>query len=440
MQMKYLTIALFTLTGLKLSAQETWDLSQCVDYALTNNIELNQAYNQVKTQKVDFFESKMSLLPNIVADVTATVNYGRSIDENNQITHEQTLNNYYSIEASLSLFRGLVKYNTIAFNRYMLKAQQQNTEVQKNQLVLQIMTAYYSALYSQGLSDVAQKQMDLSELQYERMEKLVAVGKESPLNVQELKSQWASDKLSFVQAQNNAQSQMLELKQLLRISANNNFAVDTLDESSFMLLALPNVDSAFMQASNTLPNIKYQEYLKVACEKDLAVAKGKVSPNFYVAGGYYTYYYGTQGVDNDSWGSQMTDRQNPYVGVGVNIPLLSGASKYASIKRKKIALNDQELQIEKEKDALYAEIWNALNDLEAAKNEYESSVELFDFSELAFENTTKKLEKGLANATDFEASKQRYVSAEAGVLKARLIYVMRSQMMKFYLSGNWGHL
>lgn len=440
MNINYIILSLSIFIGLRGFSQDEWSLSKCVNYAIENNIELNQSYNQVELAKVDYFQSKMSLLPNIGADITATINYGRNIDEKNEVTYEQTLNNYYSIDASISLFQGLVKCNSIALNRYMLKAKKQSSEIEKNNLILQIMTSYYSVLYSNGLTEVAEKQMNLSEMQYNRMLKMVEVGRESPINAQEIKSQWADDRLSFIRAQNNSKTQLLELKQLLRISASLDFNVDTLDESSFVIKSMPEVDSIFNMASSLLPNIKYQELLAHAYQKDLAVAKGRVSPNFYASVGYYTYYYGTSGADNDPLSSQLKDQQNPYLGIGVSIPIFNGASKYSNIKQKQIALADQQLQIEKEKEGLYAEIWNALNDLLSAKNEYESSVELLGYSKLAFENTEKKMEKGIANATEFEASKQRYVSAEAGVLKARLLYVMRSQMIEFYLTGNWAHL
>ena len=65
---------------------------------------------------------------------------------------------------------------------------------------------------------------------------------------------------------------------------------------------------------------------------------------------------------------------------------------------------------------------------------------LKELSELTLKNISRKLEKGLASTTDFDVAKQRYVSAEAELIKSRLIYIMRGLTLKFYQTGSWKHL
>lgn len=418
-------------------SQNTWSLNQCIDYAIDNNIELNRAYNLVSHQEVNVLESKTNILPDLNLGTGASMNFGRSIDGNNAVTFEQSFTNSYWIESSISIFQGLVKYNNMAFNRYLLAANEQNAERQRNRLIIDVITSYYTVLYSDGITNVAQNQVDLSFTQFNRMQKLVNVGKESPITVQNIKSQWAKDKLSLTQAKNNASSNLLKLKQLLRIDATQAFSPDTLNLNSLVVNPIPHIDSVFAEAVAILPEIKQQEYLLVASEKSLAMAKGGISPRISMAAGYNTGYF-----DGDStlFSNQLTNNQNQFVRMNLIVPVFNGASTYSRIKRRQIAVLDQQLQLEQQKDNLYTEIWTAINDLESAKNEYESSVELHDYSKLDFANITKKLEKGLASATDYEAAKQRYVSAEATLLKAKLIYMMRNQMLEFYKSGNWGHL
>jgi len=430
------------LSGLGFS-QETWNLVKCTNYALENNIELSIANNDVAAQKINLNESKASMLPNLNVGSGVAMNYGRNIDGNtNAVTFDQTLGNNYWVESSINLFQGLVNYNQMSFSRFILVAKEQQAEWQKNQLIFQVMTAYYTVLYSNGISEVAKKQVELSELQYNRMSKLVEVGKESPITLQDLKSQWANEKLSLTQAQNRANSSLLELKQLLRINANSLFELDTLNISSLIIKPLPNIDSVYRIAIEQLPEIKNQKYLMLASEKELAVAKGNISPRIYLSAGYYTDYYDANRADQEtkSYTTQLQDNQNQRVNLGIIIPLFNGASTYSKIKHKQIEVIDQKLQLEKRLDDLYAEIWKAINDLQSAQSEYESSVELHGFSNLSLQNVVKKMEKGLASTTDYEAAKQRFVSAEAGLLKAKLVYMMRNQMLEFYVTANWNHL
>lgn len=419
-------------------AQQSWSITKCIDHAILNNIELNYKYNQIKLNEVNLMESKAKLLPDLNLGSALDLNYGRNIDGNtNTITYKRTMTNSYWVNSSVNIFQGLVKYNTIQFNKYQLSATKEEAILSKNMLIMEILTSYYMVLYSQGINNVALSQVNLSRLQFERMQKLVDVGQESPLTVQELKSQWAADKLSLTRAQNNVSKSILQLKQLLRLDASTLFSIDTTNMVLLVNGLVPDVDSVFKTAVTLMPQIKQSEYLLKSSERDLAMAKGGISPRIYVSGGFNTGYF-----DGDTLGfnNQLSNNQNQWVNMGITIPIFNGASVHSRIKRKKIAMLDHELALEKQRDDLYIEIWNAIDELQSAESEYQSSIELHDFSKLTLQNITKKMERGLAGTTDFEAAKQRFVFAEAALLKSKLIFIMRKQMLTFYQTGNWGHL
>ncbi len=419
-------------------SQEIWGLTKCIDYAIENNIDLNIKRNQVINQEINLLKSKANLFPDLNLGSNLSVNYGRNIDGNtNNITYNQTISNNYWISSSIDIFQGLVKQNTISFNKFMLSANKEESELIKNKLIFDVITSYYISLYSAGLENVAKSQVDLSEMQYMRMQKLVDVGKESPLTVQDLKSQWVADKLNLTKAQNQKSSKILELKQLLRLDANSDFFIDTLNKTPLVITELPIIDSIFNNAVSFLPEIKQQEFLLNASEKDLLVSKGKISPNLYLSAGMGSNYFDG---DNLAFSSQIKNNQNQQVILGLVIPIFNGASTYSSIKRKRIAINNQELQIEKNKEKVYSEIWNIMDNVESAEKEYKTSLELHRFSKLSLQNTSKKLEKGLAGTSDFEIAKQRLVLAEVEILKAKLTYIMYIQILEFYKTGSWNHL
>ena len=425
-------------TSFSAKAQEAWSLVQCIDYALQNNIALNIADNNTGKQQINLRESKAKLLPTLNMGGGVSMNFGRNIDGNtNTITFDQTLSNNYWISSSIDLFQGLVKYNAIGFNKYLLSATKEEADYIKNKLVFDVLTAYYTVLYSKGLRNVAQSQVTLSEMQLKRMQKLVDVGRESPITVQELKSQWASDMLSLTQSQNMYNKTLGELKQLLRLDVDQSFSIGTINLDSFVETPIQDIDSLFNVAITLLPEIKQQEYLYKASIKDLAIAKGGISPRIYMSAGYYTGYFNR---DPLPFNNQIIDNQNQAINMGITIPIFNYTSVNSTIKRKKIVVKNRELAIQKQRDELYTEIWKAIDDLHFAENEYQSALELYGFSELSLENATKKMEKGLASPTDYEVARQRFTSAKASLLKAKLIFFMRRQMLMFYQSGNWNHI
>jgi outer membrane protein TolC len=426
------------LASFSAQAQETWSLDKCINYALANNMDLIISNNNTEKQKVTVLESKARLLPTLNLGSRVDYSFGRNIDGNtNTITFDQTMTNNYGLSTSVDLFRGFVKLNTIGFNKYLLSANKEEANYIKNKLVFDILTAYSTVLYSTGLREVAQSQIELSESQYKRMQKMVDIGRESPITVQELKSQWATDKFSLTLAENNFNKTLLQLKQLLKLDATQSFEIEDLGLNSTLSETQQNIDSLFNKAVNVLPEIKQQEFLFKASVKELAIAKGSLSPRIYMSAGLYTNYF-----DGDpmKFSKQIDNNQSQAIGMGITIPIFNNASTYSNIKRKRITIKNRELLLQKQKDILYSEIWNAVDELQSANNEYQSAVELYGFSELALENATKKMEKGLASPTDYEVAKQRFTSAKASLLKAKLVYFMRKQMLKFYQSGNWNHI
>lgn len=432
-----LFLGLIAFNSFSAKAQDTWSLERCINYALANNMDLIISNNNTEKQKITVLESKAGLFPTLNLGSRADYSFGRNVNFSNVITYEQSMVNYYGLSTSVDLFRGFIKLNTISFNKYLLSANKEQANYIKNKLVFDVLTAYSTVLYSKGLCEVAQSQLLLSESQYKRMQKMVDIGRESQITVQELKSQWATDKFTLTVTENNFNKTLLQLKQLLKLDATQPFEIEDLGLNSMISETQQNIDSLFMMAVNLLPEIKQQEFLFKASVKELAIAKGGLSPRIYMSAGLYTNYF-----DGDSkvFSDQIKDNQSQAVGVGITIPIFNNASTYSNIKRKRIVVKDRKLLLQKQKDILYSEIWNAVDALQSANNEYQSAVELYGFSELSLENATKKMEKGLASPTDYEVAKQRFVSAKASLLKSKIVYYMRKQMLQFYKTGNWNHI
>ena len=431
-------LLMLLLFNLRTEAQTAWSLTHCINYALKNNIDLTISHNNIETQQVNLQQSKAALLPDLNLGSQVNMNFGRNIDPNtNDVTFNKTMQNYYWANTSVNIFQGLVKMNTLKLNSYRLAAGKEEAQFEKNKLIFKVLSSYFTVLYTSGLVDVAENQVHISEKQIKRMQKFVEVGRESPLTVQELKSQWANDKLTLTRAENLYSKTLLELKQLLRLEVSNRFDIDTTMPLPLVTPDSPNVDSLFARAVNSMPQILQQKLLYNASLKELSVAKGYISPRLYLSAGYSTNFF--DGAEL-TFAKQLENNQNQWVNMSISIPVFNNASVHSRIKRKKIAVDNQKLKLQKERETLYTEIWKAADDLKSAKNEFYSAVELKKFSELSLKNITEKMEKGLASATDYDIAKQRYISAKATLLKAKLVYILRSQMLEFYRRGNWNHL
>jgi len=434
--LKLLFFSFLLLFSKSITAQKVWNLQDCMDYALQHNIDVSIQKNEVSIQKIKLQQSRANLLPDLNMGVNVSNNYGRNIDGNtNTITFNQTLSNTYWIGSSVTVFQGFVKWNTIQMNKYLLQADMLKKDVLKNQLMMAIITSYYSLQYSIGLEEVAKSQVEVAENQYHRMQKLLEVGRTTPLNVQDLKRQWMSDKLQLAEAKHTKHQEVLKLKKLLNLKVNDTFEVAYIKPLVTAIKVLNN--NILPEDINAFPQIQQQDLLQKVAQKEYAIAKGRILPSLSLSAGYNTYYF-----DGNPLGftKQLHDNQNQQIFLSLNIPIFNGANVRSDIRQKKLNFQNQKLQSEKISAQLQTEIQLTYDRLIAAKESYTSYVELVKYNEVSLQTTAKKMEKGLVNTTDFEIAKQRMRMAQAQQLKSFLSYKIYQEILSFYQTGNWEHL
>src|SRR6266540_630506 len=87
--------------GYRVSAQEKWDLRRCVEYALANNLSVQQTDVQAQLTGVNGEQTHWQQYPNADFNTNTGLQWGRSIDPTtNQFTSSQLLYQGFSLNAS----------------------------------------------------------------------------------------------------------------------------------------------------------------------------------------------------------------------------------------------------------------------------------------------------------------------------------------------------
>jgi len=442
----YLIISLLiVLCFHEISAQEKkWTLDDCISYAVSNNIGLQRQKLQTQVAEVNLLKSKMDILPSLNAGSDASIQYGRSIDPiSNGVTFLQNFRNGYQLTSNVRLFNGFNTLNTISANRFMLKAGLENEKIVRNRLIIDIMGQYYQVLYSRGLEEASKMQLDLSEKQLFRINKMVETGREALSKQYEIESQVSADKLSYTIAQNTASQAITTLKQMLRLAPGTEFDILMPDLKNILIMDFTfNPDSIYTIAAQTLPRLKEIEYELKASKKQIAAARGNLAPSLSVGGQIFTGYY-TLLNDTSSHSSYSTQMKNNFgqaVGVSVNIPIFNNYSTVRAIKLAKIRKNDNELRLEQEKNDLYTDIENACLNYNRGKDEYSAARSNYDFNVKSFSGVEKKFESGLVDVTSYSLAKTTLFKADTEALRTKLQLLIRKLTIQFYSVGEYENL
>jgi outer membrane protein len=161
----------------EIQAQEVWTLRRCIDYALENNILIKQQELSTRVNENMLQQSRMNRLPILNANTQQSLNYGRTLDfMTNTYIDRNTYSFSYNASTQLTLFNGFQISNNIRQNDLNLMAGLADLDRLKNDISLNIASAYLQILFSMELLEIAKNQFDITQQQVERTRRLVEAG------------------------------------------------------------------------------------------------------------------------------------------------------------------------------------------------------------------------------------------------------------------------
>lgn len=438
MQKKYLILFFLFLiiTPIASKAQEAWTLEQCIKYAFDNNIQIKQQQLYVKMNEGNLYQSKMSLLPNLNAAGNQSFNFDRAIGYSNNLPINGNLTSTsVSLNANVTLFKGLQKFNTVKQYQFDLLATSSDVEKIKNNVALSIASAYLQILYSDELVATAKRQLELSNLQLERTSVLVKAGSLPEGNLLEIEAQVANDELQVVNAQNQLDLAYLTLTQLLDIKSVEGFKIQKPVINAFeekLVDISPN--GVFESAQQVMPQIASANYKVLSAEKKLLISKGGISPTLSLNG-----YYGSTAdkvlsgsATNTPFFDQLKDNVSKSFTFSLSIPIFNGWMVRNSISNSKISLNLARLSFENEKNILYKDIQQAYTDALAAQKKLKATQKSLKSLEEAFRYSEQKFNVGMVTSVDYTTAKIKLSKAETDLLQAKYELIFKSKILEFY--------
>jgi outer membrane protein len=472
MQMNFIRTILFIFITGTAFAQEpvpakTWSLEECIDYALKNNIQVKQSELNTGLSKVNLLQSEGQLLPSINGNASHSYNIGRTIDRfTNQFADAQVLSQNLYVSAEITLFSGLQNINTIKQNRYEYLASKYDVDKMKNDVSLNVATAYLQALFAMDLVMNAKNQAAITTTQVNRTKQLVDAGTSAKGTLLDIQAQLAAEELSLTSAQNQLDIALLSLAQLLNLPSAEGFSIVKPDLSILNESLLTSTPTAIYNAAiSNLPEVKSAEFRLKSADRGVKTAWGGLSPRLSFSASYGTGYSGASqrvlGLPEFSgyspngdvtssgdtvytpvftnptfekipFSDQYRDNVNKSFGFYLQIPIFNKFQTKTAIDRAKIQKMSAELTIESTKLQIQKNVQQAYADANAGLKKYASSMKALEAMQESFKYTEQKFNVGMVNTTDYNAAKNLMAKAQSDLLQAKYEYVFKSKVLDFY--------
>ncbi len=411
------------------TADETWTLQRCVDYALENNLTVKNSHLQVDQSEIDVTSAKDAFLPTLSASASEGFNFGRGLTSDNTYADRNTSSFQWGVNMSLPLFQGLSDVRQLKVAKSAMQQYLMEFEAAKDDLTLNIMAQYLQVLYNKEVAKSAISQLSYSTYEVERQKALVDEGKVAEAYLYDAEAQQAQDRLQVITAENDVRVALVNLANLLQLPTADGFDVAPLDEEN---PEIPSPDVVYSRALEHNHSILSARQGIVTARDRVSYARSGYMPRLSFDASVGSSYYTVAGYDNQPFATQMRNNFSTYLGLRLSIPIFDAFSTRNNIRRARLQETSARLELDRRESELYKTIQLAYTQATGARDKFLTSSETLDKTRLSFEATRERYALGRATPTDFEQAKNNLFRVEISRISSRYEYLLRYRILRFY--------
>ena len=406
---------------------------------MQNNITLQKSRLQLQSAGEDVRASKGALLPTLNANTSQSLGYrpwqdvGTATVTNGMVNtkvDKTYYNGSYGLNVQWTVWNGNKNRNTLKVNRLSEKQAELNVEEQANSIQERIAQLFVQCLYLNEAIGVTQASLETSRKNEERGQEMVEVGKMSKADLAQLTAQRATDEYNVVSAQSQLATYKLQLKQLLELTADQDFDIaipPTTDAQ--VLAAIPALQTVYDQALGTRPEIEGKKLAIESSDVNLAIAKAGWLPTLSTSGGFTT---STNSLANNGWGTQMKTNTNMSAGLTLSIPIFDGWQTRSSVNKARLQQKQAQLDLMDQQKTLYQTIEGFWLDATTNQQKYRAATTTVESEQQSYDLLNEKFSLGLTNIIELLQGKDKLLSAQHNQLQSKYLTLLNLQLLRFY--------
>lgn len=428
-------IRFFTLTSIVLfgfisafaqNNTKKWTLNECLDYAVQNNLSVKQSKLNTELQELEIQRAKNVFLPNVNGSFGANYSFGRP-DTNN------SFNNTLGVGVNSTIYNGNRSKNAIILSEKDAEISLLAVETLKNDLSVQVVSAYLNVLYNREGVKIAQDQLTVGQKLMERMNELVSAGVKAKNDLYQAQATLASNEESFITAQNNLDLALLQLSQLIQVS---NLGFDVADfpiTIDIAKLKYDNSELIYNKALEWRPEIHSANKQIEASELEITNAKAGFLPTVTVNYSFGTSFLDVHNIRTESdYFTQIADNRGHSVGVSASFPIFDKYNTKLNTQRTEIQKLKAETSLENEKFKLRNDIEKAYIDAKTSLKTFEAAKKTVEAQEENFRTAQERYNIGILTLYDFEQVRNQLVLAQSTFIRAKYNFIFKSKFLEIY--------
>ena len=472
MKLRILLILTLLCPAFMVSGQNavTWDLQKCIDYALENNIQVQQSDLNRVQNVIALRGAKMARLPSLNASTNFNITTGRSINPfTNELEVDDIQSQRYNLNSSVTLFNYGSVNNNIKKAVVDLEISEFDKENQKNTTILNVITFYTNVLLNNEQAKNAEFNLNTSQLNLEIVQKQYNLGSVNYQQLLQAKQQLAGDELSLITAQNAYEFAKLNLQQAMQLPVQNEFEVvipeipdpdvnqGTDSPVGIYQTALtnqPDILSAEAGVRSAMLGVKISEaslYPTLSFQAGVQTSYSSVAPAQIASDGapnvevqvpigfiqstgeqVFTTRQVPAEFDDLTYIRQLDFNQNTFVGLNLSIPIFNGMQARNGLQNARINQQRAELNATNVRNQLRQTIEQAYQNVVAAAKSYQSSKNQAEALRESFKNVEQRKQLNAVTILEYNQTRNDLNRAETDLIRTKYDYIFKLKILDFY--------
>lgn len=451
--------------GLDVFAQEKLNLEACVQTAWNNSLSIRQSEISQKQALLQQRQAYWARFPSASANVQEAVNAGRSIDLTSYQFVNQVMNSTnLGLNLNMPLYSGFQLRNNLEKSKVDAQATDQDLAQTRRDLALAVSQAYLSVLLAEENAEIFTKQLELSQAQLTRTQKLIDAGTLPENTRYDLEAQIARDEQNTLNGENNIRLAYLNLKTVMNYELNKDLKIEKVTVVIPEKVEKVGFEQVYTEAQAKQPNLVAAQLREKSAEMSVEIAKGALQPtvsayanlstNYSSTGQYFTgdTIYTSQNL-NLNLGGQSVNLQIPQaiperksspffrqlgsnftqaIGLRAQVPIFNGFQTRINIERAKLSQQTAALNTMQVKNRLQSDIQKAILEADAAERRLKAAEKTLKATQNSVDNSRKRFDAGLVNMFEYLSVQNTLISAQSNLAQARYDYLFKLKVIDFY--------
>lgn len=463
-------ISVLILLGGSVYGQETggktYTLKQCIETGMENSLAVRQSGLQMQVSEVNMKQARLNRLPGLNGSVGHGINQGRSIDPfTNAYINEQINFASYSLSSGVVLFNGLSITHAVKQNALAYEASKMDWQQARDNLAINIILAYLQVLTNEDLLVQAQRQVELTQQQVQRLEVLYNEGAGTPSDLYDLKGQLANDQLAVINTRNTLETAKLSLCELMNIFYDNAMKVERLDPVEFAMSYDATPGQVYQKALSRFALIRAAELRTKSAERAVKAVRGQLFPvlslngsansNYSSAAMQAVFLNTTMVATNDyvlvngtpspvihqqsnfasekiGYHRQLNNNIFTSFSLNLSLPLFNSLQTRNRIRLAKIDVKNYALIEQTAKTQLQQNVERAHVNMTIAFDRYKILLDQVNSFTESFRAAEIRFNEGVGNSIDYLTARTNLDRARNNLIMARYDYVLKTRVLDYY--------